>query len=148
MRVTGLSRIGLLACSLLFALVWPVHANDDQDIWDLLTQTASALSEGNARNFLAAFDRAMPGYSTLDANVSALLDQYQVQSSIEILRQEGTSMMRNVELDWFLQIVEQHETAEVIRRRERVRCRLVKQGKKWRINSLEPVGFFAPPAPR
>jgi hypothetical protein len=148
MRVTGLSRTGFLACPLLVALVWPVHANDDQDIWDVLTQAASALSEGNARNFLAAFDRAMPGYNTLDANVSALLDQCQVQSSIEILRQEGTGAMRNVELDWFLQVVEQHETAEVVRRRERVRCRLARQGKKWRITSLEPLSLFAPPAQR
>ena len=148
MRVTGRSRTGLLACSLLVALVWPVCANDDQDIWDVLTQAASALSEGNARNFLAVFDRTMPEYNTLDANVNALLDQCQVQSSIEILSQEGTGAMRNVELDWFLQIVQQQESAAVTRRRERVRCRLAKQGKKWRITSLEPMGFFAPPAQR
>ena len=55
--------------------------------------------------------------------------------------------MQSVELDWFLQIVEKQDTASVARRRQTVRCRLVKEKKKWRITALEPLAFFAPPNP-
>jgi len=122
-----------------------LRADDAQDVWDLFTEVASALSEGNAAQFLKAFDRSMPGYAMLEANVIALLAQAEVQSSIEILSDEGTGATRAVELDWFLQIVAQQEAGGSTRRRERVHCRLAKQGKRWRITSIEPLAFFAAP---
>ena len=133
---------------LLFAMMAaPLRADDAQDVWDLFTQMASALSEGNEVQFLTAFDRSMAGYQTLETNVSALLRQAEVQSSIEVLSDAGNGVSRSVELDWFLQIVEQQEAAGSTRRRERVRCKLAKQGKKWRITALEPLALFAPPRP-
>ena len=134
--------------TLLFAVcAAALHADDAQDVWDLLTEVASALSEGNPSTFLSAFDQSMPDYGMLQANVNALLDQCQVQSSIELLKGEGNASTRNVELDWFLQIVEQQDAATVTRRREVVHCRLIKEKKKWRITSLEPIALFAPPGP-
>ena len=97
--------------------------------------------------FLALFDRSMPDYRVLEANITALVNQDRVQSSIELLSDEGDSTKRMVELDWFLQVVEQQDTAGLTRRRERVRCRLAKRGKKWLITSIEPLAFFAPPRP-
>jgi hypothetical protein len=138
-----MTRRGLLFAMLAAAL----RADDAQDVWDLFTQMASALSEGNAVQFLAAFDRSMAGYQALEANVSALLRQAEVQSSIEVLSDAGDGVSRSVELDWFLQIVEQQDAAGSTRRRERVRCKLAKQGKKWRITALGPLAFFAPPRP-
>jgi hypothetical protein len=31
------------------------------------------------------------------------------------------------------------------RRQQRVKCRVQKSGKKWRVASLDPLQFFAPP---
>ena len=57
--------------------------------------------------------------------------------------------MRNtfcaVELDWLVHIVNRQDGAVAERRRQRVKCRLEKSGKKWRIASLEPLEFFAAP---
>jgi hypothetical protein len=139
-----MSRRGLLF-ALVFPLCAPLYGDDAQDVWGLLTEEASALSEGNTQAFLAGFDPSMPGYEMLRMNVSALLEQNQVQSSIELLSEEAIGGMRTVDLDWFLQIVEQQDTGGLTRRRERVRCRVAKQGKKWRITALEPISFFAPP---
>ncbi len=127
--------------------VFPLRADDAQQIWDLFTQLASALSEGNTDTFLQPFDHAMPGYEDLRAEVTALLAQSQVKSSIELLSDEGDDRARTVEWDWFLEIVGQQDSPTITRRRERVRCRLVKQKKKWRITSIEPLAFFAPPKP-
>ncbi len=138
-----MTRRGLL-------LAWvaaPLLADDAQEIWDLFTQMASALSEGNAVQFLRGFDPSMPGYRTLEANVTALVNQAQVQSSIEVLSDEGNGAARSVELDWFLQLVSQQDAAGSVRRRERVRCKVVKQARKWHITAFEPLALFAPPRP-
>jgi hypothetical protein len=134
-------------CAVVCQRVALLRADEAQDVWNVLTEAASALSEANAKSFLALFDRSMPDYGMLEANVNALLNQDQVQSSIELLSEEGDSTIRMVELDWFLQVVEQQDTAGLARRRERVRCRLAKRGRKWIITSIEPVAFFAPLRP-
>jgi hypothetical protein len=110
-----------------------------------LTRVAAALSQGNLTEFLDAFDRSMAGYQTLERNAAALLRQYEVQSSIELLREETSGASRAVELDWFLQLEEQRDAGAVTRRRERVHCRLEKRGKRWKITAIEPLAFFAPP---
>jgi hypothetical protein len=118
--------------------------DETREVWDLLTRVAAALSQGNLTDFLDAFDRSMPGYQTLERNAAALLRQYEVQSSIELLREETSGASRAVELDWFLQLEEQRDAGAVTRRRERVHCRLEKREKKWKITAVEPLAFFAP----
>lgn len=119
-------------------------ADETREIWDVLTQVASALSRGNLTEFLDSFDRSLPGYQTLEANATALLREYEVQSSIEVLNEEASGAARTVELDWFLQLEEQRDAGAVTRRRERVHCRLEKRGKKWKITGIEPLALFAP----
>lgn len=118
---------------------------DARAVWDVLTRMAAALSQANLIAFLGAFDRSMAVYATLEANVSALLDQYEVQSSIELLEEGASGGVRTIDLDWFLQLEEQRDAGTVTRRRERVHCRLEKRGKNWKITAIEPVAFFAPP---
>jgi hypothetical protein len=124
----------------------PLGAADAGDIWELLTGAAAALSAGNAPEFMQDFDRSMPGYSMLAAYVSGLTAAYEVESSIEMLSEEGSGSTRSVELDWYLELIEQQDETNTIRRRDRISCRLMKIGKKWKIVALEPIAFFAPPA--
>ena len=134
--------------SLLFvAMAFPLRGDDAEQVWELFTELAAFLSEGNAGEFMKWFDRSMTGYESLHANVAGLLEQAEVQSSIELLGNEGNGAARTVELDWFMQIVLQQDAAGSTRRRERIRCRLVKQNKQWRIVALDPQEFFAPPKP-
>ena len=119
--------------------------DETHEIWDVLTRVAAALSQGNLTEFLDVFDRSMAGYEKLQANAGALLGQYEVQSSIEVLRQEFSGAAWTVELDWFLQLEEQRDGGAVTRRRERLHCRLEKRGKRWKITAIDPVAFFAPP---
>jgi hypothetical protein len=81
----------------------------------------------------------------LAANVSGLLAEYEVHSSIELLSEEGSGSTQTVDLDWFLELVEQQDETNVARRRDRVTCRLTKTGKKWKVVALEPIAFFALP---
>jgi hypothetical protein len=130
---------------LLLPLVARLRADSAQQVWDLFASMASALSEANAIVFLNAFDPAMPGYEALRASVTALLREAEVQSSIDLVAEEGDDSSRTVELDWLLHIVDRQDGAVAERRQERVKCRVEKSGRKWRIASLAPLQFFAPP---
>jgi hypothetical protein len=122
-----------------------LRADSAEQVWDLFASLAAALSEANASAFMSAFDPAMPGYEALRAGVTALLREAEVQSSIELVEDQGDDSSRAVELDWLVHIVGRQDGAVAERRRERVKCRVEKSGKKWRVASLDPLQFFAPP---
>ena len=129
----------------LAALAAPLFADTRQEIIDLFTTMASALSEGNGLAFLDHVDHAMPDYGKLEKYILALAAQNEVMSSIDVLKEEGDGQTRTAELDWFLQIRSREQNGPLERRRQIVKCRLERQ-KKWKVMAIEPVSFFAPPA--
>ena len=131
---------------LLLAPFAPRLASADaaDDVYDLFTTLASWLSTGEVVAFLAGFDKTMPGYEQFRADVTALLAQAEVQSSIDFLRNDGNDTVRSVEVDWYLQIRGRYDAQVVARRREIVKCRVEKSGRKWKVFSLEPQSLFAP----
>ena len=130
----------------LIALAAPLLAGTREDILDLFTAMASALSEGNGFAFLEHVDHSMPNYQKLEQNILALVAQNEILSSLDLLKQDGTDEEKDVELDWFLQIWSREVNGPLERRRQSVKCHLVRAKKKWKVLSLEPVSFFAPPA--
>jgi len=130
------------------SLAAPLRADDTGDIWELLAGAAAALSAGNADEFMQVFDRSMPGYEMLARNAAGLLAGYEVQSSVELLSEQGGGPSQTVELDWIVELVQREDETNAIRRRDRVTCRVMKMGKKWKIVSLSPISFFAPPERR
>jgi len=130
----------------LAALAAPLFADTHQETIDLFTKMASALSEGNGLAFLDHVDHAMPDYGKLEKYILALAAQNEVTSSIDLLKEEGGDHSQTVELDWFLQIRSREQTGPLERRREIIKCRLERRKTKWRVMTIEPVSFFAPPA--
>jgi hypothetical protein len=120
------------------------RADTHADVVDLLASMTAALSDNNAPGFLKAFDKAMPGYDRLREAIPALLEQGDIVSSVQPLRDDGDETKRSLDLDWYMEIRNPDETAPVIRRREVIRCRVEKRGKHWRITSLDPLSFFEP----
>ena len=116
-------------------------ADAGRDAAAVISNLAASLTAGNAQEFLAAFDRAMPGYDKLRANVTALVRQGEIQSYIDIVKNEGDDRARTIEMTWELRV--QREGDAIASRREaRVTCKLEKQEKKWRIVGMEPVEWF------
>ena len=128
---------------LLFAAL--ALADTGQELIDVFGAMASALSEGNPAVFLRAVDPSMPGYPRFADAVRALAAQNDLSSSIEIGKQEGDSRVQTVELDWLLEIRGKDQSHLFVRRQTTVKCRLERRGGKWRVVSLEPASFFAPP---
>jgi hypothetical protein len=121
-----------------------VAADPAADAYQLVGSAVAYLSEGDARGFLSCFDPEMDGYDDLAARISGLLRACAVQSSVEVLRNEGDDSVRSLELDWLLQLKLHYETEQVERRREVVKCRVRKLGKKWKFVSLAPQSLFVP----
>jgi hypothetical protein len=141
---------------LLSALAPLARADSAQQVWDLFGDMAAALSAGNPQQFLTAFNKAMPGYNQLSVDVSALTKEFEIQNSVDFNKNEGDDQKRTVEADWLMTLRPvqdvnlQKSNAEVFAStsREKVlKCTVVKQGRKWRISSLDPADFFAPPTP-
>ncbi len=119
---------------LLTAFVPP--ADTPKDVLDLFQSAAEALANNNARGFCDKFDRAWEGYRQLHDDIEDLLARAQVGSSIEIASDDGDDTKRTLELDWLLSIEGEQPRHKIIK------CRIEKQGKKWKIVALEPAGFF------
>ncbi|MBK9170316.1 MAG: hypothetical protein IPM24_23035 [Bryobacterales bacterium] len=110
---------------------------------DLFAALATEISEGDAEAALRWFDRRLPGYDKLAAALRALLSQNDVGCSIEFRSRDELEF----EMDWQLDIRTKELSGIFERRQERVRSRVEKQGRSWRIVAFEPVSVFDPPRP-
>ncbi len=98
---------------------------------------SEALANLDADAFLAQFDQQMPDYDKLRDEIRELMGTAQeIGTTIDVITDEGDDEMRMLDLDWLLKI----DNGDA--RRQIVKCRVEKQGKKWKITALEPVEFF------
>jgi hypothetical protein len=121
-------------------------ADAAQDVWEVVTKLAAALGSGDAGEFLSLCDSTMPGYAALRVNVSALIAQADAESGIDPVENAGSDGARQMVVDWQLHLVDRSGLQRVTRRRENVKVSLEKRGRRWKIVSLQPIVFFAPPA--
>jgi hypothetical protein len=136
MRAIALScGIGILGCVALIA-------DTRDDVVDLFASMAAALSEINVPQFMDAFDKDMPDYEKLKNAVTALVNQAEVSSSVEPVKDEGDDTKRTVELDWYLEIRSLLPDGPLVHRREVILCELRKEKKRWKIVSIKPLEFF------
>ena len=112
--------------------------------WDVLESAAAALSNGDAASFLSSFDPSMPDYETVRSGVMGLAEEGEVQSSVDLIANDGTDTVRTLDVDWTLQIVDEDNGIRRGGRELRVQCRLQLQGKRWRITGVAPTDFFGP----
>jgi hypothetical protein len=135
-------KLGLLFAACLPLIAQPPADTAPKDVRDFLRETAEDLSNKDTAAFLNHFDPKMPGYETLHYEVEGLTARDAVVSTIEIISDKGDSdnRQRTMELDWILSV----ETDNP--RRQIVKIRIERQGKKWKITALDPVEFFTPTA--
>jgi len=123
----------------------PSASDAQQQIFDLFTKIAAALSDDDPAVFVETVDPAMPNFHDFRNNLTALSALADLTNSIEVLSDTGDDSHRDEELDWFLEIVNKSQSHTLERRREIVKFRLERKGKKWKIVSISPIQFFGPP---
>ncbi len=132
------------ACAALLALrPTPARADVPPDLLRLVTDATEALSNGEASNFLDKFDRNMPGYADLRERIEGLVAAYEVGSTIEIANDSGDETSHSIELDWLLILNDRNDlNGRKESRRQIIKCQAKREGKRWKITSLEPIDFF------
>ena len=106
-------------------------------VMEVFRGMAEALANRDADVFLDQLDPRMPQYETLRDEIRDLVGPAEeIGSTIDVITDEGDEQERTLQLDWLLKI----DTDQP--RRQIVKCRIEKQGKKWKITALEPVEFF------
>jgi hypothetical protein len=93
---------------------------------------------------MAAVSKDMPDYDTLKSNVTALVNEGEISSSILPLTEDGDDQMYKIDLDWLLEVRSLEQDGPLVRRREVVHCELRKEKKHWKVVVLKPLDFFAP----
>jgi len=134
MRAIVLSAVALIC------LLADVHS----DTVAVFASMAAALADSNVSEFMKPCDKDMPDYDALKAEIGSLLTGNQVSSSVEPMNEEGDDSKRSVDLDWYLQIRSQLDNGPITVRRKVIHCELRKEGKHWKVVSLQPMDFFAP----
>jgi hypothetical protein len=127
----------LLACS-------GLHADSSAEVINLVGSMTAALTEVDVPAFMEAFDKDMPGYADLKNQVTALVSQAEVTSSVEPVQEGGDDDKRTIDLDWYLEVRSLVNDGPIIQRRQVIHCELRREKKKWKIVSLKPLEFFAP----
>jgi hypothetical protein len=117
-----------------------------------ISRLASSLSDGEPAGALEAFDKKMPGYAEIAANIEALAAQNEVLCSIDVVTdREGdndAADIHHLDLDWYMMLKSRSDNALVERRRLRVAVTLGRKAGVWRIDSLAPASILAPAAIR
>jgi hypothetical protein len=111
-------------------------AEERDDILEVFAPLASALSSGDVEGFMKPIDSHMAGYGKLRDNVSALVAQFDVTSSIELIRVD----QGQAELDWYMEIKSKEDAGVRQQRRQVISARVEKK----RILSIAPIEFFGP----
>jgi len=107
-------------------------ADAQQQIFDLFNKIASALSDDDPAMFVEAVDPGMPHFVDFRRDVVALTDLADLSNSLEVLTDKGDDTHRS-------------DPHPVEQRREVVKFQLERKGKKWKIESIDPLHFFGPP---
>ena len=114
-------------------------------VLSLVLALSAALEEGNAARFLGYIDKERcREYLALEANVVALVAQYDVGSSVGITTETRDGEAVDLKLDWLLRLRPSGGGVAVERRAE-LRARLEPRGKNksWKVTALEPASFFS-----
>ena len=113
------------------------RADDRTDALDAVAPIAAALSDADLAAVVAALPKDAPNYDELRTNLTGLIEQAEVTSSVEVLTAEAGA----AELDWYMQVRNRATRMVIERRRGAVKIRF----RRRRLIALEPASFFAPP---
>ena len=137
-------RVIALSCAVACYFAAFAFADPASDVVDVFASMSAALSSNNPPGFMKSIDAEMKGRDELSRDVSALLNQADIGSSLEFRANDGDGKTRTVEIDWYLEIRSREIDAPLIRRRKTVRCKLEREKKGWKVISLDPISLFAP----
>ncbi len=121
----------------------PCRADRISDARARITYVASALASANPDDAITPFNKAMPGYSKLQAYFAALTDSFDISNEVEITDEDDNEREATLKANWTLHLAD--KTAGSDRQHTYVvSIRLKPSGKNWQIVSFSPIEMFNP----
>jgi hypothetical protein len=120
------------------ALLLPVllRADERTDVLEAVTPLTTALSNGDADEFMRHIHQDCPNRRELGDNVRGLLGEAEITSSVQFTKPEKG----RAELDWYMQIKSRALQSVIERRKHPVFVSLRDRA----VYTIEPVDFFKP----
>lgn len=136
------------ALSLMLALLPAAGTAADPaaDAVAVLSRMAESLAEPNPRRFEQQLSPDSAGMPALAESAKALAQQYEVISSVEILRNTGDASRREIQADWTLRFRLRDFESAFRQRRRVLKIVLLQTPKGWKMQSVDDPAFFSPPA--
>lgn len=132
----------VMLCVAVSGLAQPTDARDQIRL--VVRDASRALQAGNAPLFLAPFDRkAFAEYRELREQVTALVAQRRIASSVAVQSIQGGPTDWTVEIDWLMELTHKLDPGPLEQRRDILEIRVRKRGGRWLVVGLRPVTFFA-----
>jgi hypothetical protein len=122
----------------------PLWGDAEQDITDVVSTLASALSGNNPELFLRTLDHSMAGYREIEHAVNSLESASLVSCSIDLIANSGSATAQQADLDWYMVLSSKQDDNLIERRRTKVTIKMEKRGKKWVVTAFSPVSIFDP----
>lgn len=145
MRITAreFAALAIVAAGALFFPASTARAADEAP-FDTLANLASALSESDAGEAIGYFDSHMKNYPDIEQRIDALVSHANISCAIDVVTDVESGGVHKLDLDWFMQLTNQTDSAQLERRRERVQVEMRLFKKRWKITGISPVGIFDP----
>jgi hypothetical protein len=121
------------------AMIGAAAAHAEKTVLEIVAPMAAALAADDIIGFFEPIAEDAPDRGKLRAYITALVGQFEITSSVLVKRQENGS----AELDWYMELKSLATQSVIERRRDAVTVRV----RNEKIQSLQPVDFFAPPRP-
>jgi hypothetical protein len=122
----------------------PFFGDAEQDINDVVSTLASALSDNNPELFLRTLDHDMPDYRKIEHDLNGLTADTLVGCSIDLIANSGSATTQQADLDWYMVLTAKQDVNLIERRRTKVTVKMEKRGKKWIVTAFSPISVFAP----
>lgn len=124
------------------ALVGLLFAPKESTLRDVLAGMASDLSAGNASGFIKATVAEMAGRDKLRQELVGLTSAYDVTSSLQVVGSSGDDAKQMLDVDWYLAARSRTDNSVMVQRRETLKVGMVLRGKRWLVESIQPIEFF------
>jgi hypothetical protein len=111
---------------------------------DTIAEMAGSLAESEPVAFFGAFSRDFPRREELFRNVRALEREFEIASTVDVIESTEENGEASLDLDWSVELRPRAGTGQLVRRRERIEVKMRREGRSWRVISLQPLSFFAP----
>jgi hypothetical protein len=120
-----------------------------RDVIDFFRNVAATLADADrdvddqkvarprtATEFLDHFDPSMPDYEEFRSQIEEMVGAGEVSTNIDFINSAGNDRKMTLDLDWVLACEGERPKRAVIH------CTIENRGKKWKVTSIAPLGFF------